>query len=639
MRTILRSICQLLFCFLLPGLGLNAALKTDRIEFYYGIAEGNYLIGDLIGAERGIEQMLRIDPENIPAITLKARVKLDQDQPEAALEAAERAMELEPKKLEHWLLKALILDKTGRNDKATALIRSVIEQSAPDSEDAQAARQLLGMLRIADGEWDQAAKVFNEIYQSNPEAEESSLRLGSEAFLEKARSELMTGEHDRAVDAVDQAIDVYKGKTGKESLQQSTALRMMRARLLAQVGRTEDAIGDLQILTGQQPENFEALIILASLYASVDRWESVDALIPPIRARPELLDVALYLEGRAALAENRVGTARAKFEAGIEVLPEDANSLRRTLHFYRGVCLDRLKRYEEAKNVILNALDAGFRTETAEEALLASRILLRADRSTDAIPLLEAITLNRITPNAEVWAMLGRAHLDNNTTTLAISAFNESLQINPEQSKTLALRGSLLRKIGDLEGALTDYTNALRLIPSSPVLSYEKGLVLLQLGRIAEAESYLLVAGRKLDAHYTLDLLHASCAYAIGEFELAEQSLNEYLAEIPVDPEASAHYLAKLLSINTKRDFSDPVIEYFEGKSDRKTVINWAGTAETPELAKKQICAATFWMAQYEKAMEQHVRAIELLEIAAKMGSSKQPEFQFTNWQLESPID
>ena len=52
-----------------------------------------------------------------------------------------------------------------------------------------------------------------------------------------------------------------------------------------------------------------------------------------IAKRPNY-DVALYLEGRASLAKNRVGTARAKFEAAIQALPKSQPV--RSLFFYRG---------------------------------------------------------------------------------------------------------------------------------------------------------------------------------------------------------------------------------------------------------------------------------------------------------------
>ena len=627
-RTLVTSLLLCLSC-------LDGAPQTERIEFYFGIAEGNYLVGDLGGAERGIEQILRIDPDYIPALTLKARVMLDNKRPEAALEATERALALAPDILEYHLLKARILGQMERHDEASACIQKVIAQAPPESDDARAAHQLLGLLLMAEREWDQAAQVFKEIYQVDPTSERTSLRLSSEAYLEKARAALTEGEPDKALAAIDQAIAVYSQQTGQKSLQQRTALRLMRARLLAQLGRLEAAIQDLQILTGQQPENFDALITLASLYASVERWDSLEALIKPIAERPELQDVALYLEGRAALAKNRVGTARAKFEAAIGALPKEAKLLRRSLFFYRGICLQQLGRQDEADTEILRAIDAGFRPETREEALIASRTLLRAERAAEAIPILEAITLNRIDPGADIWAMLGRAHLTSDTPALALSAFNEALRIAPEQSENRALRASLLRKIGDLEGALADYKAALRLSPDNPSIRYALGLVYLQLGRIAEAEVTMSEAAKQLKDQAGLQLLHALLAYTVGEKASAKTSLHAYQDLITEAQNPTALYLEYLLEPQSPTQLNrDEVSLYFLGKYTRKEALDAAGQATTPEQAKQQICAAAFWMAQYEAAHARTKESRELLSIAIEVGKPDYSEYQLARWQI-----
>jgi tetratricopeptide (TPR) repeat protein len=627
-RTLVTSLLLCLSC-------LDGAPQTERIEFYFGIAEGNYLVGDLGGAERGIEQILRIDPDYIPALTLKARVMLDNKRPEAALEATERALALAPDILEYHLLKARILGQMERHDEASACIQKVIAQAPPESDDARAAHQLLGLLLMAEREWDQAAQVFKEIYQVDPTSERTSLRMSSEAYLEKARAALTAGEPDKALAAIDQAIAVYSQQTGQKSLQQRTALRLMRARLLAQLGRLEAAIQDLQILTGQQPENFDALITLASLYASVERWDSLEALIKPIAERPELQDVALYLEGRAALAKNRVGTARAKFEAAIGALPKEAKLLRRSLFFYRGICLQQLGRQDEADTEILRAIDAGFRPETREEALIVSRTLLRAERAAEAIPILEAITLNRIDPGADIWAMLGRAHLASDTPALALSAFNEALRIAPEQSENRALRASLLRKIGDLEGALADYKAALRLSPDNPSIRYALGLVYLQLGRIAEAEVTMSEAAKQLKDQAGLQLLHALLAYTVGEKASAKTSLHAYQDLITEAQNPTALYLEYLLEPQSPTQLNrDEVSLYFQGKYTRKEALDAAGQATTPEQAKQQICAAAFWMAQYEAAHARTKESRELLSIAIEVGKPDYSEYQLARWQI-----
>ena len=645
------QIVSLVLC--ISGLNLSAAPKIDLIELYHGVAEGNYLIGDLGGAERGVEQMLRIDPDYLPALTLKARVMLDQNKPVQALKAAERAIALEPENHKHSLLKALVLSHADRREEAAALIQQILAKAKPESDEARVAKQLLGLLLITEGDWDDAAFGTNKIHLADPETESAnaSLRNSRDAYLKKSHVDLQFGAQNEAIGTIDQAIAVYKDQTGQEALQQITTLRLLRARLLTQIGHFDQAITDLQNLTAQQPQNFEALIILASLYACVERWESLEAVIEPIAKRPELRDVALYLEGRAALANNRVGTARAKFEAAIQALPQDADLLRRSLLFYRGLCLQKLGRHEEAFTSILDAIDAGFRPETREEALVAGRTLLRANRSSDAIPILEAITLNRIHPGAEAWAMLGRAHLATDAPTLALSAFNESLLIDSKQAKVLALRGALLRKIGDLEGALTDYKKAHQLTPQSSVLSYEKGLVLLQLGRLPEAEGVLQIAARQLSAYSTLDLIHANCAYAIGNIDGAAESLSEYLAENPKTLEPNAIYLAQLLQADFNKNISrvertpdsaknlkvttlnDPVIQYFNGVANRKAVLDWAGIAKSPEEARRQICAAAFWMAQWEKVNGDVTKAKELLKIAVDTGSPDLTEWQLANWQ------
>lgn len=631
-------IAWLLLACLVPA--LQADRGRDRLDLYYGMAEGNFLIGDLSGADRGIEQMLRIAPDHVPALTLQARVRLDQKRPEAALEAVERAIELEPQNPEHRLLKALILGQLGRRDAAVALIEGVIEGAqsdpSPDSaKHAQAARELLGLLRMAEGDWDRAAEAFNEIYLSDPETAGGSLRLSSEAFLEKARSALESGEAGAAIAAVDQAIQVYRGHSGQESLERTTALRLMRARLLAQYGQAEAAISDLQTLTGQQPENFEALITLASIYASVDRWTSLEALVPEIAARPELQDVALYLEGRAALARDRVGTARAKFEAALEALPEGADSLRRSLYFYRGLCLQKLGREAEAERSILNAIGAGFRPETSTEAILASQSLLRSDRAADAIPLLEAITLNRIAPDAEVWAMLGRAHLASDTPALALSAFNEALQIDPDVPETRALRGSLLRKIGDLEGALADYKRAQEAEPESAAIGYARALVHLQLGQIAEAQTAIAHAADGLPTQAGVQLLDALLAYTVRANEAAGDALRRYQQSVSEPSNPTARYLDYLLNgvapANQHRSAAD---HYYRGQHTLKEAIDAAGRAETPEQARKQICSTAFWMAQFERQQGNAEQAEQLLKIALDAGNPDLTEYQLAKWQL-----
>lgn len=640
-----RRINLIICCFLLCLAQLQAD-PSARLHFYYNIAEGNYLVGDLGGAERGIEQVLRLDPGHAPSLALKAKVLLDRNEGNAALEAADLAIVAAPEVFEYQILRALILGNLKRSEEAMTQIDAILKGAEPASKDARTALQLKGLLNMADQNWDGAADAFKKNYEAQPETSTAGRRLATEAYLEKART--AASPNDSLV-AIDQAIALYSDATGRENLDALERLKVTRAQMLAQFDRGAEAIRALQQIIGRNPENLEATVTLASLYADREEWSALEGLIEPIARNPLLLDVALYLQGRVALSRDRVGTARIKFEEALEFNAERPTSLKPALHFYRSICFEKLQRHEDAEASLRTALDRGYIPETAAEAVHLGKLLLRSGEAAEVIPTLERALLNN-PDSAEGWAILGRAHLKEEQNALALSAFNQSLALEPQQSMTLALRGSLLRKIGDPEGALSDYERAHARIPSSPVLSYERGLTLLQLGRVDEAEPFLRLAARKLTTHVTLDLLHASVAYAVEDYAAAAQSLREYLNP-NLEGEAlqnfksnlsdTSAYLYILLTERGGIELTKPLSfsqtgllfkKYTRGEATRKDVLDWAGRADSPEKARVQICTASYWLAQYELLNNATDSAVELLQIALEAGSPESPEWQFANW-------
>ena len=639
-------------CCLLCPLQIANAQSKDRIELYYGIAEGNYLVGDLSGAASNIEQMLRIDSKYVPALTLKSRVLLDQGDPAGALTAAQETIAIEPANLEHQLLKALILEKTGQEAAARELIQTVISKAPTGSDDFRAANQLLGLLQMAGGDWDAAADSFNQIYLADPATAATSLKLSSEAYLEKARLALESAESEQAIAALDQAIAVFKDKTGIEALKEHTKLRLTRARLLAQIGQFDRSISDLQTLAAQQPNNLEATVTLASIYASAERWSSLDQLIPTIATLPELADIALYFAGRSAYSKGRVGSARAKFEEALDLNRE--GELTASLHFYRGLCFKALQRHAEANTAIIRALNQNYRPETREESIAASLALIENNQAERAIPILEALTLNQITPTVETWSLLGRAHQIEKTPALAISAYNEAIKLDPFDTENRATRGSLLRNIGDIEGAATDYSVARKIDPNNAGYAYALALTYLQLGQLIEAEVNMRFATQALPHNPGIQLLHALLAYTVDHHATSQTSLARYFAAIAIDqPNETALYLEYALQaqddislanlglnqrlINQEQsELLKKFVRYSVGQLDRKSIIDHAGIAETPQLAKQQICEAAFWIAQHERALGNTTAYYELLELISKIGHSDLPEYQFARWQLNN---
>lgn len=611
----------------------NAWANADRLQLYHHIAEGNYMIGDLAGAERGIEQMLRLDESYAPALALKARVLMEQQETERALDTSRQASRSAPQNLEYQLLEALILGHLGKRGDALKKIDSVIALATPGGEDALVAQQLKGLIEMAEGNWEEAAEVFKAMSRTTHKQSESSRRLASEAYLEKAKDHLKNGNGAAAILSIDQAITLYEKVSGTEALQAKTSLKLLRARTLVRIGKPKEAISGLRQLLAGSPENLEVITTLASIYARTGDWDSLDELVEPLAAQPELIDVTLYLEGRIALARDRVGTARKKFEEAIELQKNKETGLLPSLLFYRGLCLQRLDRKEQATAAMEEAMKKGFQPETADEAVVLAKMLLRAGKAELAIPILEKnlLSTEKDPKFANAWSVLGRAHEKAGNTSLAISALNESLSLQTNQSVSLALRGSLLRQIGDLEGALADYENASALDPSNKSLLYALSLTYLQLGQLQYAEQKLGQAVQSSPQQRGQVLLHSLLAYASGKSSTAAFSLEKYFELATEETNSSAHYLNYLLHADAK-GLNDPVIDYLKGKASRKEVLDWAGRAETPEFARSRICSAAYWLAQKEHLHGANVLRDELLKIALETGTPENPEWQFARW-------
>lgn len=415
-----------------------------------------------------------------------------------------------------------------------------------------------------------------------------------------------------------EAIEASVKKGTGSNTEQTNDLRLAQARLLARSGKAEAAINVLQALTAQHPNHLEANLTLAALYASAGRWQSVDQLVPPLAAQPQLRDVALYLEGRSAFARGRMGRARAKFEAALEAQPGRGNRLTASLCFYRSQCLYALNRATEAKVDLLKALELGFQPESAQEALATARALLRYDAPNHAIPILEAYLLNGITDLPEAWTLLGRALRATNASNRAISAFTQALQLDPKQADVLALRGGLFRRMDQLSTAQQDYKAALSLNPQSSSLRYALGLTQLQLGQIPAAAQNIKIAAQALPKNFEIQRLCALLALTINDFTTAQNALEN----IPLASRTNDPTTQKLTTlIQSLKD--TPITKEAQELTNKAT----SNQSISPNIAFYQALEKIHTSSHLaeEATLEPSYESRKLLEIAAQ-GDPDQPE-------------
>ena len=622
----------------------TADTQRDRIKLYFGVAEGNYLIRDFRGAQKTLDQILKIDPRHVPSLRLQTRVQLEQQRPFEALQTTTRLLEIDPNSPEDRLLQSLVLGNLDRRKEGIELLNSLIDQLATDSKHYATATQMLGLFQMAESDWDAAAETFYERYKIT-ENKAQSLELATEAYIEKAQTALEQNNSRAAIEAIEQALALYPQNSGSEALKRRTDLRIMLAQVHSRSGNNESAIATLEPILREQSENRKVRVILASLYASTAQWDTLDAILDPLKKLPQFTDIALYFEGRNAYAQGRIGTARSHFEAALDQIPDGPSKLRPSLLFYKGACLEALQRKEEANQFIIEALETGFQAEQTTEAQLGARIYLRTGDTEKAIEILEAALLTQSDQSSQTWQLLGRAHEVNNSPGLALSAYNQALSIEKPTAETLGLRGALLRKLGDLEGALVDFEKALRIQPDNTALTYSLGLTQFQLGTLREAASQLKLALDQQPNNSDLALLLALIQYTLGQYEPASehitkaktsttQQIIQYLLLARTERELALNELQVSLNENSDPELNN-FYQFAKGTISQAEALNRAGIADTPERAQIQICAAAFWMAQQASLANDQSNRKALLEIAVDTERSTSPEFQCALWQLK----
>jgi predicted CXXCH cytochrome family protein len=99
---------------------LNATTNLDptRLETWYELLLANQATGEMEAARRPAEQLVRLNPWYSEWHGRHAQILASVGQPEAALQAAARALELDPSSTPTWALLAQLHDAMGNREKA-----------------------------------------------------------------------------------------------------------------------------------------------------------------------------------------------------------------------------------------------------------------------------------------------------------------------------------------------------------------------------------------------------------------------------------------------------------------------------------------------------------------------------------------
>ncbi len=426
--------------------------------------------------------------------------------------------------------------------------------------------------------------------------------------------------------------------------------QIMRAKLLAEWGNRAQAIRILEALLAKNPQDPEALMLLAALYLEQNQRTQLEALLPNLQTIPDLQPIALYLEGRIALWRNRAGQARSRFESALQ-LTNANDSLYPTLLFYRGYTQELLGRTAEVDEAIAHALAAGFRAHEALERTILARYYLRNKQPSKAIHLLERGLDQQTLADPHYLKLIADSYFAANLSTLALDSYSAAISAGSKDPNVYAKRGHLQRRKGNLVMAWKDFEQAIKLGAEDAALFLAAGINGLETGQIEAASHYLASASDGLPKHATVHYLAAFGHYLTSDWKNAslrlerlntsahpladERNLLATFIQLRASAEkAGKEDLSRLDGIAGVDTVPALMRDIMTGKTDPDQALN---TVATPagERKGKAACALAFWLGEWHLTQGRQAKSRSYFDKAIALGNPDFLEYQAAHWRLQ----
>jgi tetratricopeptide (TPR) repeat protein len=331
----------------------------------------NLLLSDQIADSLKIyKELVAEDPKDIQSYLRISQIYLQQRDFAKAREASEKAKDLEPGNLEIRYHEVNLLDAEGKTSEAIKTLKDLLASTAKSKysvgEKGNRAKLLerLAVLYRSNEQPAEAAETFRQMGEMDPE-------LGSRAAAQIIDTYRIAKEYKKATEEADAANKKYPN---------DRLVRATRASLLAEIGRTDEAVSEMKKLLDGKNDR-ETYISLAQVY---DKAKNFTEMAKAIDAADKLSDSKddkesiAFMRGAMYEKMKKYDLAEAEFRRVLAANPNNGAALN-----YLGYMLaDRNVRLQEAQQMISKALE----TDPNNGAYLDSLgwVYFRMDRLADA---------------------------------------------------------------------------------------------------------------------------------------------------------------------------------------------------------------------------------------------------------------
>lgn len=418
----------------------------------YGRASDRKLASTVV--EQALADALADAQTGALAWTTVARLRAGASEPDAAVEALQRAQAVDAQTPQTALLAAELMD--ARRPQAEALVRNYLSQAAPAAPDVRMtyARNLMEMQRLAD-----AQVQLDLLTREQPDYADAWLLMGSlqmdsarPALAEDALKRYLAltqpqiARHQRGRTQAQLMLAQLSEKRGDlaaaelwldmgSSVELGLQVQSRRALLLARRGQVEQARELIRKWPEREPGDARAkLVAEAQLLRELKQYPAAyELLAQASKAAPQDTDL-LYEQALMAEKLDRLDEMETLLRRIVQLKPEHPaayNALGYSL-------ADRGVRLQEARQLILKALEFTPNDPFIQDSL--AWVEFRLGKREEALRIIEAAFKAR--PDAEIAAHFGEILWSLNQRDRALAIWREGLQLGADNE---TLRETLKR--------------------------------------------------------------------------------------------------------------------------------------------------------------------------------------------------
>ena len=433
---------------------------------------------------------------------------------EAAIEAAQRWVELDPKRVEARQVIAAIYIRQDNIPEAFNYISGLIQTS--ELEDSQLFPPLLGLL-AREKNVNTVLAVTQRLAKENP----------SRAYAQYLHGMLsaQNGRPEEALKYLDRSI----------ALAEIEGLHSARARVLLKLGRSDEAVVSLQKAVQNNPDDQGLRLTYARLLVDIKEYEKARIEFEKLhQASPEDAEL-LFTLGLLSLESQRLDDAEKYMMMLVRLKQREGEA-----QYYLGRIYENRKQYEAAIDWYREVHVGEYKFDAR---LRIADMLGISGRTEEAIEHLDAMLKGSQSDGSLVRIYISKGELLRSARRYeqALAVFNTALGIVPGNSDLLYSRALVAEKLGRIDLLEADIRTILKTEPDNAHALNALGFTLAdQTDRYQEAYGYVKRAIEIMPDDAAIIDSWGWVHYRLGEYDKAIDLLRKALSHFN-DAEIAAH--------------------------------------------------------------------------------------------------